>query len=187
MTQPVFKDVATKEVQIDLGEMENDGESEINVYIISNRRIVPEKKRDKLIDLIMEVSTEHEEVVLITGLDDTSVSLGPKDPSKGPRDFKLYFQINEAVEATASKGEEIDLFLKDLFVRVQKLTNNLFCIFSYHDHIFYEKKGLFPSSSSNNDLPDDMKQFFPLEEYKKRKSEFPQMVKEIDKKLTEEE
>jgi len=180
MVQPVFKDIANKEVQVDLGPMEKDGEAGINVYIVSNQKIVPERKRDALIDLIMEVSSEHDDVVLVLGMDEESVSLGPVDKEFGPMPFKIFFQTGKAVEATASKGEKVDLFLKDLFIRIQSLTNNLFSIISYHDHIQYEKKGLCPLNSNNNDLDDDDKNFFSLEEYKEKKSHFPDMVKDLD-------
>ncbi len=181
MVQPIFKDMEERQVEVDLGEIEKKDPEKINVYLISNRKAVPERKRDRMIDLIMEISIKYDDMVLVTLIDDEAVSLGPVNAEIGPVPFKLYFQKSNQVEATATKDEKVDLFLKDLFVSLQSFTNDLFSIFPYNDHASYLKKGICALNSENDDIDDSQKEFLSIEEYMKDRDKLSELVDKMNK------
>lgn len=186
MVQPVFKDMEERQVEVDLGEIEKIDPEKINVYMISNRKSTPERKRDQMIDLILEISSKYDDLVLITLIDEESVTLGPMNSEIGPVPFKLYFKSSNQIEATASKSPKVDLFLKELFISIQNLTNDLFSIFSYHDHASYWKKGICALNSENDEIDDSHKEFITLEEYQKDPNKLPELVEKMNKIITEE-
>ena len=187
MVQPIFKDIIEKEVQVDLGEMEKGDISELKVYFIANIKVVPERQRDQIIDLVMECSSDHEDVVLVAGITDAEVALGPVDPTEGPAPFKISFTGSNVCEATASKSHKVDLFLKDLFCRIQKLTKNLFDICSFQDHLGYKTEGIFGLNSNNEEPEDENKIFIPFADYEVSKDSIPSIVKQMDIIMKEEE
>lgn len=159
------------QIDFDTGALKDENPELIIGYFIANDKVVSEKKREELLNVILDTIERHNNICYVERITDDFIELYPSDESVGPVEFKIYMSTTtNKPEGTASKPES-DLFLKDLFVSIQKCANDVFRISSMEDHLTYTSKGMLPLPLDHGEVPEKERTYFSVEECQDKKEE----------------
>jgi len=167
------------QLEIDFGELVDENPDSIIGYFIANHKVVSEKKREKMLEVILQVIENHNDICYVNRITDDFIELIPADPKVGPVPFKIFMTTTtEKPEGTGTKPES-DLFLKDLFISIQKSTGDVFRISSMEDYLHYSGKGMFPVPLDHGDVPEEERQYFSVEDFKAKKDDILKISKSL--------